>query len=199
MLKAHFISKKFGSFFIGSTFINKNKVVFTVNNQDNKVYNNSNKQYFNTNADVHKLFPYVPKFVEIKEKIKTSIINIFTIIFKNYALSINQLMLLIKLNTRKNILHCDVPTNRKPYLGCSIMATEKGMQIVMIKSESPAEKAKLRVKDIIQEIDGHRITSINEYNAAVGQIANKKTFKILRVESGKEISLDVVVEYTYLD
>lgn len=198
MLKAHFISKKFGSFFIGSTFINKNKLIFTVYENDEKIYASNNK-YLSNKLDLYKLNPYILKVEDIKQKIKVSTLNIYSIILANFALPINQLIFYIKLHNKNNVLHCEVPASRKPYLGCSIMATEKGMQIIMIKSESPAEKANLKIKDIIQEIDGQRISTINEYNAAVGQIANKKAFKILRTENGKELTLSIEVEYSYLD
>jgi C-terminal processing protease CtpA/Prc len=83
----------------------------------------------------------------------------------------------------------------KPYLGCSLRCRDDGLQIVMVKSDSPAEKAGIHVKDVILEIDGVKVTSMNEYNAAIGSEANKKKLKILRVINDKEIILYVDVDF----
>ena len=67
----------------------------------------------------------------------------------------------------------------KPYLGCFIRyKPEEGMQIVMVKSDSVAEKSGLKVKDIIIAIDDKPIRSINEYLAALGQGRTRRVFKI---------------------
>jgi predicted metalloprotease with PDZ domain len=75
-------------------------------------------------------------------------------------------------------------SNEQPYLGCSIRQKgDDGLQVVMVKSGSPAERAGLKVKDIIIEIDGKKIESINEYRAAVG---NEKGAKLIKIKSIKE-------------
>ena len=86
----------------------------------------------------------------------------------------------------------------KPYLGCSLRSREDGMQVVMVKSDSPAEKAGIRAKDVILEIDGVKVTSINEYNAAIGSEANRKKVKILRVVDNREVILYVDVDFVNL-
>jgi S1-C subfamily serine protease len=68
----------------------------------------------------------------------------------------------------------------------------------MVKSDSPAEKAGIFAKDIILEIDGMKITSINDYNAAIGSEANRKRLKILRIIDSKEVILYVDVDFVSL-
>lgn len=75
---------------------------------------------------------------------------------------------------------CDEAKVQKPYLGCSIREKDVGMQILMIKSDSPAEKSGLQVKDIIVEIDGKKVSTIYEYNAAVGSRLGSKKVKVKR-------------------
>ena len=95
-------------------------------------------------------------------------------------------------------MHCEVLPNKKVFLGCSIRANDEeplGMKVVMIKSDSPADKAKLKVKDIILEIDGKPVKSINDYNAAVGMNDGKKTLRVYRKE--EDICLEVEVDFIY--
>ena len=77
---------------------------------------------------------------------------------------------------------------KKPYLGCSIRFNEefKGMRIINVKSDSPAERVGIKVNDIIVEIDGKRIMSINDYISAIGDDVGEKTFRILRVNDKGE-------------
>jgi S1-C subfamily serine protease len=97
-------------------------------------------------------------------------------------------------------MKCEIARPNKPYLGAQIRKIEgghQGMMIVMIKSDSPAEKAKLRVKDIILEINGMKIHDHHDYFAAIGSIADKKRMKILRREKEKEEIIEINVEYIY--
>lgn len=102
---------------------------------------------------------------------------------------------------RRKYAQCEIPQKRKPYLGCSIRYVEEfdGMRIINVKSDSPAEKAGLKVNDVILEIQNRKVTSINDYNAAVGTEAGIKNFKILRInESGERrieiFNIDLVYE-----
>lgn len=65
-----------------------------------------------------------------------------------------------------------------PYLGCSIRSKQDGMQIILIKSGSPGEKSGLKIKDVITEIDGKSVSSINEYYAAIGMSKGPKKVKV---------------------
>ena len=110
--------------------------------------------------------------------------------------------MITSLNINKHLyskkLFCEIPQFNKPYLGCSIRSNEEGtqgMKVLMIKSDSPAEKAGLKVKDIIVEINGKKIRNINEYNAAVGLEAGKKRIKIVRKEADKEEEIEFYVDF----
>ncbi len=95
-------------------------------------------------------------------------------------------------------MYCDIPKLKKPYLGCSIRANEdgvQGMKILLIKSDSPAERAGLKPKDIILEINGKPVRNINEYNAAVGSEPGIKKMKIFRSDGEKETTSEIDVNF----
>lgn len=78
-------------------------------------------------------------------------------------------------------LHCEeeIAKEEKPYLGCSIrLKPNEGMQIVLVKSDSPAERAGLKVKDVILEVESKPTKSINEFFAAVGREKGRKKIKV---------------------
>jgi C-terminal processing protease CtpA/Prc len=75
---------------------------------------------------------------------------------------------------------------KKLYLGCSIRYSEelKGMRIINVKSDSPAEKSGLKVNDVILEIDGKEILGINDYKIAINSNKdNLKNFKIMTIDN----------------
>jgi predicted metalloprotease with PDZ domain len=121
---------------------------------------------------------------------------IYTSIKKHILLGSNILFFLMNLFKEKNIMRCE--GLKKPYLGCSLRSKDEGMQVILIKSESPAERAGLMVKDIILEIDGKKVSTIHDYNAAIGSdITEKKTFKILRRVDGKDIIMNIDIQLVY--
>lgn len=85
----------------------------------------------------------------------------------------------------------------KPYLGCSIRQNELGMQVILIKSNSPAEKSGLQMKDIITEIDGVKVANIHDYNIAVGFKKGIKKLFVLRNVDGKSENekLEILVDF----
>jgi S1-C subfamily serine protease len=85
----------------------------------------------------------------------------------------------------------------RPYLGCSIRSTELGvgMVVIMVKSDSPAEIAGIRLKDVILEIEGKPINTIHDYNGAVGSEKGKKKVKIQRKVDNHEKILEMYVEF----
>jgi C-terminal processing protease CtpA/Prc len=200
-IRGHLFTKKFFTFLIGSTFLT------------NKIKTGHYKDFFTTlnpfnyeKTDIKEMSYYIKnpeKFEENLEKRDDFIYphSNFTFLSKNIQLSFDTLFYYIKLFGRKNIAYCEIPKMKKPYLGCAIRANEEGiegMKIIMIKSDSPAEKAGLKVKDIIVEIDGKKVATINDYNAAIGLEANKKKMKIVRFENGgKEKEEEVEVEFIY--
>lgn len=85
----------------------------------------------------------------------------------------------------------------RPYFGCSIRSTELGigMVVVMVKSDSPAELAGIRVKDVILEIEGKPINTIHDYNGAVGSEKGKKRVRIQRKVDNQEKIIEIYVEF----
>ena len=83
---------------------------------------------------------------------------------------------------------CEIPKKRKPYLGCSIRASDEiGMKIVLIKSDSPAERAGFRLGDTILSIDNHNVNNINDYNVAIG---NKDGLKKVTIRRRKDKNIE---------
>jgi membrane-associated protease RseP (regulator of RpoE activity) len=114
----------------------------------------------------------------------------FGIIFKNLlSLDFHKLFFILSVFSKnQNKMICEA-SESKLYLGCSFRERIKepfGLYVISVKSDSPAEKAGLKTKDLIVEIDGKMVTSLNEYNAAIGTQANKKKFKVLRKDENKE-------------
>jgi predicted metalloprotease with PDZ domain len=143
----------------------------------------------------------------ILEKTKKFIQNFIQNLFQNFSNKnctnlfflqgrIPYLILNNNFNSKK--LFCEIAQLNKPYLGCSIRSNEEGtqgMKVLMIKSDSPAEKAGLRVRDIIVEINGKKVRDINEYNAAVGLEPGRKKVKIVRKEADQEKELEFYVDF----
>jgi predicted metalloprotease with PDZ domain len=114
----------------------------------------------------------------------------------NILVGSNTLFFLLNIFKEKSIINCE-PV-KKPYLGCSIRAKDEGMQVILIKSDSPAERAGLMVKDIILEIDGNKVTTINDFNAAVGNdILRLKDFRIRRKVNEREVIFNLEIQLTY--
>ncbi len=208
--KNHFLTKKFFTFLIGSTYLSfnlhkinkKEKTILEINYLPNKEIKNLNKKeyLFNNNKSTLTLNDEQDNNkIQLPSKYFT---NNLKVLLKNICMSFENIFYFITLMNRYSITYCETPHMKKPYLGCSIRLDDeepKLMRIIMIKSDSPAEKAGLKVKDIILEIDGKAIKSINQYNAAVGSDANKKKVKILRKEGEKDIILEFDVEFIFCE
>ena len=95
-----------------------------------------------------------------------------------------------------NSIRCNSELSR-PYLGCSIRSTEQGvgMLVVLVKSDSPAEAAGIKVKDVILEIEGKPINTIHDYNGAVGSNKGIKKVKLLRKIESQEKILELSVDF----
>ncbi len=84
----------------------------------------------------------------------------------------------------------------RPYVGIGITETRYGLFISSIQKGSGAEKAGLKVDDMILEVDGQEVTSTSEIN----EIRDKKKpgdklkFKILRERNTMEISVELTEE-----
>lgn len=82
----------------------------------------------------------------------------------------------------------------KLYLGCSFrekLSEPQGLYVLSVKTESPAENAGLKTKDLIVEIEGHSVRSINDYYSAIGSEPGLKKFKILREEKDDYIPIEI--------
>jgi CRISPR/Cas system-associated exonuclease Cas4 (RecB family) len=205
-LKSHLLTKKFFTFLIGSTYLTCKVGHYNfIDHKElkNKKFNIPNKE-FDSNLHEKSDASEIKKNEKNKNIPNYSLYSIdnFKFLVKNMYFSFSNLFYYLVLFSRSPIAYCDIPKNRKPYLGCSIRSNDEepqGMKVVMIKSDSPAEKAGLKVKDIILEIDGKKIRSINEYNAAIGPDVGMKKLKIFRIEGDKEIILEIDVEFIYCD
>lgn len=84
----------------------------------------------------------------------------------------------------------------RPYVGIGITETRYGLFISSIQKGSGAEKAGLKVDDMILEVDGQEVSSTSEIN----EIRDKKkpgdklTFKILRERDTMEVSVELTEE-----
>jgi len=193
------MSKKLLTVLIGtSIFTLKKKNFLEFNNYNKEIYENNLNQKTNrikSDSDTDKL--------ENVEKItRTKLFNFNTEnIINMIYFPIQYSLFFFSEALNKKFAYCDIPQKRKPYLGCSIRFIEElnGMRIINVKSDSPAEKAGLKVNDVILEIEGKNILSINDYNGAVGSEAGVKKFKIIRInEHGEKIiemfEIDLVYE-----
>lgn len=153
---------------INSNYKKENNMINIKNYSSN---NNNNKSTFNSFKFNYKNF------------LKYLMIAPLCYFFSGVQLNNNNNNTDTYLNTYKNSIKCEVINNSNlPYLGCSIrLKNNEGMQVVLIKSNSPAESAGLKIKDIILEIDGKIIKSINEYRAAIGYEKGAKIVKIKTV------------------
>jgi serine protease Do len=80
----------------------------------------------------------------------------------------------------------------RPKLGASVKETEdsKGMEVTDIDEGTVAEKAGLKKGDIITEVDGKKVNTVEEIRDAVND-ARDKTFTIKYTRDGKPGSVDV--------
>lgn len=82
---------------------------------------------------------------------------------------------------------------KKVYLGCSLKINDvemkKGIKIVAVKINSPAEKANLQAGDIITKINHTEVNDIDQFNFGLNCGDSNKQFSILRL--GKEFQIEV--------
>lgn len=85
--------------------------------------------------------------------------------------------------------------SRKPRLGIEIQDTEdgKGVQVIEVEDETPAQKAGLQEKDIIISINGKSVTSVDEIKAALKDLKDGDLIKAGITRSGKTQTLDIKI------
>jgi C-terminal processing protease CtpA/Prc len=81
-----------------------------------------------------------------------------------------------------------------PFLGVTCVGREAGCQITSIGPGSPAEKAGLRVKDVITSFDGHDVHAFDELAKRVAQRKPGEEVEITLLRDGKEISIRAVLD-----
>jgi serine protease Do len=63
---------------------------------------------------------------------------------------------------------------------------EKGVVVVKIEPDSPAEEAGLKKGDIVQEVDRQKITNLNEFNKAAAKVGPSDTVLLFVNRGGKK-------------
>lgn len=81
----------------------------------------------------------------------------------------------------------------KPRMGVQVQDTEdgKGIKVLDVNDESPADKAGLKEDDIITQVDGKNITSVDDLRDAVKEGKSGDTFKVTYLRDGVTKTVDV--------
>jgi serine protease Do len=92
---------------------------------------------------------------------------------------------------RLNGLSFDMP--RKPRLGLEIQDLEegKGVKVLDVDSETPAAKAGLQKDDVITEVNGKTIASVDELREQIRSIKEGDTVKVTYSRAGKTQTTDI--------
>ncbi len=82
---------------------------------------------------------------------------------------------------------------RKPRLGLEIQDVEegKGVKILDVDSDTPAAKAGLQKDDIISEIDGKTIASVDDLRSKVKELKEGDSLKITYKRAGQTMTTDI--------
>lgn len=85
--------------------------------------------------------------------------------------------------------------NRKPRLGLGIqdLAEGKGVKILDVDEDSPADKAGLKKGDLILEIDGAAINSVDELKSKVKDLKEGDSLKLTLQREGKNQTIDLKI------
>jgi serine protease Do len=82
---------------------------------------------------------------------------------------------------------------RKPRLGVEIqdLAEGKGVKILDVDSDTPAGKAGLQKDDVITEIDGKAVATVDELRSKVRELKEGDSIKVTYQRNGKTQSTDI--------
>lgn len=85
--------------------------------------------------------------------------------------------------------------NSRPRLGIKIQDTEeeKGVKILDVDKDSPAEKAGLKKDDIVTEIAGTKVNNTDEAREQLQESSEKNAYTIKAKRDGKEMSFDIKI------
>jgi serine protease Do len=81
----------------------------------------------------------------------------------------------------------------RPRLGIKAQETEegKGVKILNVEPDSPAQKAGLKEGDVIMEVDGHATNEVDELADAVSDAAEKRNYTIKYTREGKAMEASI--------
>ncbi len=81
----------------------------------------------------------------------------------------------------------------RPRLGVQAQDTEdgKGVKLLNVDDESPADKAGLKEDDIVTQVDGKNITSVDDLRNAIKDGKDGDTFKVTYSRNGESKTVDV--------
>lgn len=84
---------------------------------------------------------------------------------------------------------------RRPKLGIQIEDVEegKGVKVLDVEEQTPAQKAGLLKDDIITEFDGKELTNVDELRTKLKAAKEGDTFKVQYKRSGKSLSTEIKI------
>jgi C-terminal processing protease CtpA/Prc len=82
-----------------------------------------------------------------------------------------------------------LPESHRAWLGVMVSPTDEGMKVDFVHPQSPAEKAGLRVDDVIATVDGSDVKAMDAFVKAVQGLEPGKELKLTVRRDGAEIPL----------
>ncbi len=84
---------------------------------------------------------------------------------------------------------------RQQKIGLKIQDTEdgKGVKVLDVDADSPAEKAGLKKDDIVTEISGKKVSNTDEVREGLHENADKSAYSIKANRSGKTMNFDIKI------
>lgn len=98
-----------------------------------------------------------------------------------------------RMNSMPRINGMDFSYSRKPRLGLEIqdLAEGKGVKVLDVDSDTPAAKAGMQKDDVILDIDGKAVASVDELKEKVKNLKEGDTIKVTYQRSGKTQTTDI--------
>ncbi|HVX50543.1 MAG TPA: PDZ domain-containing protein [Chitinophagaceae bacterium] len=81
----------------------------------------------------------------------------------------------------------------KPRMGVQVQDTEdgKGIKVLDVEDDTPADKAGLKEDDLITQVNGKNITSVDDLKEAIKDAKDGDTYKVTYVRDGQTKTADV--------
>jgi serine protease Do len=85
--------------------------------------------------------------------------------------------------------------NATPQIGITIQDTEEenGVKVLDVDAESPAAKSGVKTDDLITEVNGKKITNVNQAREALREKNEKNTWSIKVLRSGSPVTIEVKI------